>query len=65
MIFVRTNSKYAIALVIVALVGSIFTIWRVNHNSDKLTQQGIELQQQAAKITQQAAQESALAAAQQ
>jgi hypothetical protein len=49
MILVRTNPKLAIAIVCITLLGSMFTVWRVTSTTDKVAQQGIELQQQAQK----------------
>ncbi len=49
MILVRTNPKLAIALVCISLLGSMFMVWRVTRTTDRVAQQGIELQQQAQK----------------
>ena len=49
MILVRTNPKLAVAILCITLFASMFTVWRVTSTTDKVAQQGIELQQQAQK----------------
>jgi hypothetical protein len=47
MIIVRSNPKLALIIVCLTLATSIFTVWMVTRTTDKVAQQGIELQQQA------------------
>jgi hypothetical protein len=62
MILVRTNSKLAIGIVVVALLASLFTVWHVTRSTDKLTDQGIALQKQALDVTKEATKASTDAA---
>jgi len=61
MIIVRTNPKLAIAIVCIALLGSMFTVWRVTSTTDKVAQQGIELQREAQKSVNDAIKQSTAA----
>jgi len=58
MILVRTNPKLAIAIVCITLLGSMFTVWRVTSTTDKVAQQGIELQRDAQKSVNEAIKQS-------
>jgi hypothetical protein len=49
MILVRTNPKVAIAIVLLTLATSIFTVWMVTRTTDRAAQQGIALQREATK----------------
>src|SRR5262245_13685050 len=49
MILVRTNPKIALIIVALTLVTSIFTVWMVTRTTDKVAQQGFEMQRETTK----------------
>jgi len=60
MILVRTNPKLALVIVCLSLLVSVFTVWKVTHTTDKVAQQGIELQRDAMRQTNQAIKDAQL-----
>jgi|tagenome__1003787_1003787.scaffolds.fasta_scaffold14449503_1 hypothetical protein len=62
MILVRTNPKLALIIVLLTLATSIFTVWMVTRTTDKVAQQGIELQREANRSVNDAIEKSNAAA---